>query len=165
MEIRQTTNLDLDTILSIYAIARQYMRNSGNKNQWINNYPSDEVLLNDISNQNSYVILNENKIVGVFTFILGEDPTYSYIENGKWLNDKPYGTIHRIASSMECSGIFKETLEFALSKVANVRIDTHRDNKTMQHLVIKNGFTRCGVIYLTNGDPRDAFQIERKKSY
>ena len=27
----------------------------------------------------------------------------------------------------------------------------------MKHILKKNGFTECGVIYLENGDPRDAY--------
>ena len=28
----------------------------------------------------------------------------------------------------------------------------------MHHILGKYGFTRCGVIYLANGDPREAYQ-------
>ena len=38
-----------------------------------------------------------------------------------------------------------------------LRIDTHRDNKIMQTLLAKNGFQYCGVIRLTNGEPRLAY--------
>jgi RimJ/RimL family protein N-acetyltransferase len=49
-------------------------------------------------------------------------------------------------------------LEFCFSKTDNIRIDTHDDNKTMQHILLKNGFTYCGIIYLKNGDERLAYQ-------
>ena len=39
-----------------------------------------------------------------------------------------------------------------------IRIDTHRDNKIMQHNLLKYGFTYCGIIYLANGDERLAYQ-------
>ena len=35
---------------------------------------------------------------------------------------------------------------------------THADNKIMQHLLEKNGFTRCGVIHVRDGSPRFAYQ-------
>ena len=38
------------------------------------------------------------------------------------------------------------------------RADTHADNKIMQHLLEKNGFTRCGVIHVADGSPRFAYQ-------
>ena len=38
-----------------------------------------------------------------------------------------------------------------------IRIDTHHDNCIMKHILTKDGFTECGVIYLECGDPRDAY--------
>ena len=40
----------------------------------------------------------------------------------------------------------------------NIRIDTHHDNKIMQHNILKHGFTYCGIIYLLSGDKRLAYQ-------
>ena len=40
----------------------------------------------------------------------------------------------------------------------SIRIDTHADNKTMQHLIEADGFTRCGIIYIADGTPRIAYQ-------
>ena len=36
----------------------------------------------------------------------------------------------------------------------NLRIDTHRDNKVMQKLIARKGFTYCGVVVMENGDDR-----------
>ena len=47
---------------------------------------------------------------------------------------------------------------FCFSQDANIRIDTHRDNRIMQHNIEKYGFTYCGIIYLANGDERFAYQ-------
>ena len=43
-------------------------------------------------------------------------------------------------------------------KQKSLRADTHADNKIMQHLLEKNGFTRCGVIHVADGSPRFAYQ-------
>ena len=40
----------------------------------------------------------------------------------------------------------------------NLRADTHRDNRIMQHILQKHGFRYCGIIYLLNGDERLAYQ-------
>ena len=40
----------------------------------------------------------------------------------------------------------------------SIRSDTHADNKTMQHLIEADGFTRCGIIYIADGTPRIAYQ-------
>lgn len=55
------------------------------------------LLRRDIAEGISHVVVSDNKIVGTFVFIIGDEPTYSEIE-GEWINDEPYGTIHRIAS-------------------------------------------------------------------
>jgi len=49
-------------------------------------------------------------------------------------------------------------MEFRFSYDTNIRIDTHRDNKIMQHNILKHGFTYCGIIYLLSGDERLAYQ-------
>lgn len=52
----------------------------------------------------------------------------------------------------------KIALDFGFEKVENIRIDTHKDNKIMIHLLEKYGFKRCGVIVVDDGTDREAFQ-------
>ena len=159
MKIRKSTNNDIPELLNIFQAARNIMRKSGNMNQWPIGIPSEKTILNDIDNGNSYIIENsENKIIGTFAFILGKDPTYNYIEGGKWLNEEPYGTIHRIASKGTDKGIMKICLDYCDNYVSNIRIDTHKDNKIMQHLLEKFNFKYCGIIYLLDGNSRLAYQ-------
>ena len=47
---------------------------------------------------------------------------------------------------------------FCLGLCGNIRIDTHRDNRTMRHLIEKSGFARCGLIHVEDGSPRIAYQ-------
>lgn len=51
-----------------------------------------------------------------------------------------------------------DILDYCFALCSNIRIDTHRDNKIMQHNLSKHGFTYCGIIYLANGDERLAYQ-------
>lgn len=88
---------DLDEAIRIYDFARVRMTEGGNPNQWTDGYPSRDVIAEDIESGNSYKIVIDGRIAGVFTFIIGDDPTYEVIEGG-WLNDNPYGAIHRIAA-------------------------------------------------------------------
>lgn len=158
MEIRNTTLENLDNVMKIYANARQYMRENGNMNQWVNGYPSMELITKDINNKFSYVCLDDNKIVGTFCFIQGVDPTYINIYEGKWLNEDPYGVIHRIASDRHQKGVASYCLAWCINQCKNIKIDTHRDNIIMQNLLIKNGYTKCGIIYLEDGSERIAYQ-------
>ena len=160
MKIRKATPDDIQAILGVYAIAREYMRNTGNPDQWGTQYPSANLLNDDISKGELYVGTDEDDCVRfVFAFILGEDPTYAYIEDGKWLTDKPYGTIHRIAGDGSVKGAVAMAVEYCKQTISNIRIDTHEKNKTMQHVVEKLGFKRCGIIYIEDGTPRIAYQL------
>lgn len=142
----------------VFACARAFMRETGNPNQWDETYPSDEQLRADIERGDSYVCLEGDRIVATFVLRGGDDPTYAEID-GAWLDDRPYATIHRIASSGERSGVFAEVLRFALRHYDTLRIDTHRDNRVMRHLVEQAGFAYCGVIRCWNGSERLAYQM------
>ena len=149
---------DLPRIMEIYDIAKAYMRANGNPNQWNGAYPDPETLRTDIEKQRLYVYKKDGRIHGVFMLLLEEEPTYAYIEDGSWREERPYGTIHRLAGDGEVKGLFAKCVAFCEKKVPYLRADTHFDNHTMQHLLEKNGFERRGIIYLKNGDPRIAYQ-------
>ena len=156
--VRPAKYEDLPAILALYAAARDFMRRTGNPNQWVIPF-SEELLKEDIDTARLFAVERGEKVVGVFYFHIGEDPTYGYIE-GAWKDLSPYGTIHRITGAEEEKGIFKEAFDFCRSRISHVRIDTHHDNKIMQHTVEKYGFERCGIIYLPDGDPRIAYEYK-----
>jgi len=99
----------------------------------------------------------EKSIVAYFALLPSPEPTYSYID-GAWLTDGPYGVIHRMASYPEVHGIFSTVIDYAAARYAHLRIDTHRDNRIMQHLIGKHGFTYCGIIWLQDGTERLAYE-------
>ena len=154
--IRKADISDLDEILRIFEYARKFMKENGNPNQWGNSRPSENVVINDIRDRNCYVFENKG-LQATFTLIQGIEPTYTEIL-GKWLDDSPYTTIHRIASNGEIKGVMYRCLEFAFSKYSNVRIDTHKDNIIMRHIIEKSGFTYCGIIRVEDGSERLAYQ-------
>ena len=156
LHVRKVISDELDRALEIYDIARSFMRKNGNMNQWINGYPDRVTVNNDIESGKLYAVCDGDRICGVFFFDVGHDDTYDYIE-GAWLNDEEYGVVHRIGSDGSARGVLGFALEFAFSYTDNVRIDTHADNTVMQHLLEKFGFSRCGVIYISDGTPRIAY--------
>ena len=158
MEIRKARLEDLDQLMDIFHTARCFMRQNGNTRQWINGYPQRELVVQDIEKGVCYVSVEDNSITGTFTLIEGDDPTYKVIRDGQWINDKPYGTIHRAASSGKKKGLFGEYVKWSFEKCGNLRADTHEDNKIMQHLLEKNGFKYCGIITVKNGTLRRAYQ-------
>lgn len=159
MTIRLSHPEDLDAIMEIFACARRFMQEHGNPRQWINGYPSAELILGEINNGHSYVCEDENgEILGTFCFIPGEDPTYARIDDGQWLNDRPYYVIHRMATNGKQKGIADRCFAWCFNRCDNIRVDTHHDNIVMQNILKKHGFHRCGIIYTHNGTPRIAYQ-------
>ena len=137
------------------------MRATGNLTQWSDGYPSRTDVEADIAAGNLYVGEDAGGIVMAFAFILGDDPTYRIIEHGAWLNDLPYGTIHRLGSNGRRRGILASCAEFCFGLTDNLRTDTHADNRPMLTAVSRAGFIRCGIIRCRDGSPRIAFQKMR----
>lgn len=158
MNIRLSRNEDLQEIMKMYDYARRFMQEHGNGNQWINGYPSEELISSEIAAKHSFICENEQgEAIGTFCYIKGIDPTYLTIEGGEWLNDEPYAVIHRMASNGKAKGISDACLKWAFNQCDNIRIDTHQDNIVMQNLLKKHGFKQCGIIYVANGTERIAF--------
>ena len=142
MEIRKTKPEELNILIRMYENARIFMASHGNPLQW----------------GNTYVCVEHDKIIATFYYKEGIDDTYVRIYEGQWLNEAPYGVVHRITSDGTIRGAASFCLNWAFNKCGNLKIDTHRDNIVMQHLLDKNGFKYCGVVYLENGSERIAYQ-------
>ena len=155
--IRLATTFDLPHIFEVYAVARQLMRGSGNPTQWGNHFPPEELLRSDIPKEQLYVVERDGVIHAAFALVFGEDPSYGYIE-GAWRKNEPYAAIHRVGSDGS-GGIFGEVIAFCREKSPYLRIDTHHDNRVMQHIVEKHGFRESGVVYMhDDGTPRIAYE-------
>jgi len=161
MEIRRSKPEDMAEIMEIFSLARAYMAAHGNAGQWSNGYPGEDVLAADIQSQSSYVLLEGGELVGTFSFILGEEPTYRVIKNGAWHSDRAYGTIHRLASRGTAKGIARACFSFCAGQSDCLRIDTHANNHTMQAAIEKFGFQKCGNIYVRDGSERIAYDYVR----
>lgn len=164
--ITHATEAQLPTLLHLAEQARNTMRSTGNTGQWVNGYPSREVFLDDIAHRASMIVSDDSgAIVGTFAFLPSPEPTYNYID-GQWLDDNsPYYVIHRIASMPGSHGVLRAIIDYAFTITDNVRIDTHRDNVIMRHLLPQLGFTYCGIIYLANGDERLAYQQSKGRFF
>lgn len=161
---RKAITEDIDCIIRIIRQAQLYLK-ANMINQWQNNYPNKETILKDIENENSYVLLNDGKIIATTAVIFEKENTYDNIYKGHWLSSEKYVTIHRIALDNEYKGegfatLMIEKIEH-LSKINNVfsiRVDTHKDNIRMKKFLVKNGFQYCGIIYLKDGNERLAYE-------
>lgn len=162
--IRKAKKADADNINKLFKQAIAYFKAKG-IDQWQHGYPDLIDILDDIDKGCGYVQLIDNRIIGYSAIVLDGDPNYKVIYDGQWLNDESYGAIHRIVIDESCKGQGLASNFFAYAKdlcieneIYNLRVDTHKDNHSMQHLIMKNGFSKCGIIYVEDGTPRYAYQ-------
>lgn len=158
---------DAEMVDALFNEAKEVFKDLGTF-QWEGLYPSKETFINDVINRTVFVYEENGEVVGAVTIMYNPDPNYKEIE-GKWLNDEPYASIHRIVVSKKCQGkgigdLLYKTCEHEIRKnsIHNVRVDTYYLNKSMLRIIEKNSFTRCGIIYLLRDNvfdrKREAFQ-------
>lgn len=158
MKIRKSSADEIETLIKLYEHARVFMAEQGNPNQWGSTYPERTIIETDIREGHSYVCEEQGVIAATYFFREGIDETYRDIQEGQWLDDTPYGVIHRITSDGATRGAATYCLNWALEQCGNVRIDTHRDNQAMQNLLKKNRFIYCGIINAEDGTEQLAYQ-------
>ncbi|MFT4754054.1 MAG: putative GNAT superfamily acetyltransferase [Salibacteraceae bacterium] len=166
MNIRLTKSPDLPAMMRIIQDAQIHLATQ-QIDQWQDGYPNESIIKNDIQSGNSYVIINENsEIVATTMFTTAPESTYSSID-GDWFIPvhQTYGVIHRLAISAKHrnQGIAKFVFnhfenELSRNNHTSMKVDTHRGNKGMQHMLTSIGYKYCGVIYLNTGDERLAFE-------
>ena len=156
--VRAATVQDLPRVMAIYDTARRYMRANGNTVQWVNGYPSEALLRQDIRDGTCCTSWRTRAAcMPCLRSSSGDDPTYGRIE-GAWRDESPYGTIHRLGSDGTHRGVFAETAAWAARQCPHLRADTHAANLTMRHCMEQAGFVYCGVIYVADGTPRVAYE-------
>ena len=162
--IRRCEEQDIPAVLALYRQGSAYLEDAGVP-QWLNGYPGLDNLRADMAAGGSYVLEQDGRIAGTCFLSLEPDPNYAVIENGAWLNGRPYVTIHRIAVRPDAKGrgaaalFVKEAEQLARRhNMADLRADTHEKNRSMRRFLAKNGFVCTGLVHLADGAPRLAFQ-------
>lgn len=166
--LRRAQLQDLPAIMKIIDDAKELLKKNGSP-QWQNGYPNQETLTQDIAMQTNWVLINDNKVAATATLQLTPEPTYRNITQGQWQQpDEPYATIHRVAISSNYRGQGLSKLLFSnlltvgqMQGIKNFRVDTHRNNKAMQHVVENFNFKRRGIIKVNDqNDPeRLAYEL------
>ena len=151
-KIRHARTEELDNIMKIYASARIFMAENGNKEQWGDGYPQRELVEEDLKKNQLYVYEEEGEIGAVFVFFNGTDPDYEMPLSGVWTSPEPYGVLHRIAVARFGKGIASECMQWCYAQCHCMRGDTGQKNKSMQRLFEKNGFTQCTMVHLGAGE-------------
>lgn len=156
--IERATLADLPAMMALYAHARKFMAAQGNPGQWGTIYPDEAQLTEDIETGGAWLCRENGELLAAFYLAPGPDEDYAVIREGSWLEkDRPYWVIHRVAS-YGGKGAAAYCLAWCWQRCDNLRIDTHRDNRPMQHLLEKCGFGYRGVVSCRHGGERLAYQ-------
>lgn len=162
---RLAINEDLPNIMSIIGDAQEYLGSLG-IDQWQDGYPTEARILEDISHKESYLVIEDDEVIGTSVLTFRPEVTYAQIE-GEWRTGAvKYGVIHRLAlratqrGKGRASAIMQHFHNLAkLNDCVSMRIDTHRDNLGMQKLIESLGYVYCGVIILESGAERLAYEL------
>ncbi len=162
---------DMDQLLAITAEASAYLRAQG-VDQWQDGFPNADTFRRDMAEGGCWLFTHDGEPAGVVSLYLTPDPDYAAID-GAWLTDgAPYATIHRTAvkDAYRGRGLAMEMMQLcedlALGRgFGSVRIDTHEDNKAMQGLLRKRGYTLCGTVYLHHGPERSLKRLAYEKVF
>ena len=154
--LRQARADELNTCIQILREGRAFQQEQG-FTQWTEEYPSPALIESDIREGGGWLFLLNDEPAGYMYLTFDGDPSYPDIQ-GAWHFDEPYAVIHRIAIDDAFRGQGLSAKIFALVEdllrsrgVFLLRIDTHHDNKRMQHILSKNGFSYCGTVIQDNG--------------
>ena len=163
MHIRPAREEELPRLMELFDAARAFMRRNGNSVQWVNGYPSEDLVRRDIAQGRGFVVEENGEAEAVFCYLAGRraEPTYAVIHGGAWPDDAPYGVLHRLASSGKLRGVMALCTDWALSRCPVLRVDTHEKNAAMRTAAARLDFTECGSIILGDETPRIAFYKRR----
>lgn len=161
MKIIYAQENDALEIMEIINGAKKHLNEQG-IDQWQNGYPNIERIKDDILAQKGCILVDNKEIMAYFLAEFDGDKDYENID-GKWETERNSVVLHRVAMSVKHRGqglskhIFLQVAKMCLEKnVEGIRIDTHEDNKKMQHILKKNGFEYRGIVYV-EGKKRMAF--------
>ncbi len=164
MNFRKSNENDINKIMEMIEEAKEYFK-SNNIDQWQDGYPNYQVILDDINKGYSFVFIENDNIVASVAVSFEGKNTYDKIYEGQWLSIQSYCVIHRLVVDSRLKGngisskIIKKIEEICLeNNIHSIKIDTHKENLSMQKLLKKNNFSYCGIIYLESKAPRVAFE-------
>lgn len=157
MKFRKTIEKDLPHIKNIFNQAIAGLK-AAQIDQWQNGYPNIDAVRQDMTQNESYVLLKDDQVAATAMIAFGGEAAYDQIFDGKWLSSGKYAVIHRIAVADTFKGqglageIIKKTETLCLEQqIPSIRIDTHPENAAMQRMLLKSGFVHCGAILLPDG--------------
>ena len=164
LDCRRASLDDIEEIMPIIAQAQQFLAMCG-VDQWQDGFPNPEVIGEDISLRRSFVLLRDGKTIAYVCLATAEEEVYAKPLQGAFQLEGQYGTVHRtaIAESERGSGLSHLLFELCEREcrtlgIKALRVDTHRDNARMRHIICREGFEERAVVLLGNGTERIAYE-------
>lgn len=145
MELRKAEPNEAEGCYQCIEDARDYHQSLGFE-QWRPDYPTQQTILEDISQNIGYTFVHEKELIGYCCIMIGDEPAYQTIE-GAWKTDRPYAVVHRMAFHQKSRGGGFSKAAFDLIKalclsrhISAIRVDTQEKNTVMQHILLREGF-------------------------
>ena len=157
LTLERAEKKDFNISMKILAEARAFQRSEGFV-QWEDGYPSPELIMTDIAEKKAFLIKYGGETAGYVRIDGDGDPEYDTLV-GEWHTEEKYAVVHRLCfgDAFRCKGLSGEAFslieDYCLGcGINNIRIDTDFPNLRMQHVLLKNGYEKCGTVTLTFGE-------------
>ena len=153
MIFRKATEQDITAIEQIIRAASARLGAAG-IDQWQRGYPNRSSIEKDITEGVGMVLCEGDTILVYGAVIFTGEPAYNDLTGGEWLTRGEYACVHRLCTNeifvgMGFSKHFMLAAEaMASERVKSIRIDTHPDNKIMQGLICRLGYSYCGDVVI-----------------
>ena len=153
---------DVPAIMTLVEAAVRRLAAMG-VDQWQDGYPNRGRIEQDVAEGIGYVIEEADRVVAYGAVIFTGEDAYRAIDGGWLTEEENYVVVHRmcVAEEVVSQGFGRRFMEaaeqFSRGRVRSFRVDTHADNRVMQSLLPRLGFTRCGTIRI-DGRPFEAFE-------
>lgn len=166
LDIRIAIADDIPSIIDIFNQASKFISDYGSDQWQGKSCPNQENVINDMSENNAYVLINQDKdVIGYFSLSFNKDSNYDIIKNGRWESDYKYAVLHRIAISDTYRGqkLSKNIFDFAeneciKNQIRSIRVDTHHLNEPMKAILKNRKYKKAGIIFLQNNEERIAYE-------
>ena len=153
MIFRKATEQDITAIEQIIRAASARLGAAG-IDQWQRGYPNRSSIEKDVAEGVGMVLCEGDTILVYGAVIFTGEPAYNDLTGGEWLTEGEYACVHRLCANeifvgMGFSKHFMLAAEaMASERVKSIRIDTHPDNKIMQGLICRLGYSYCGDVVI-----------------
>ena len=149
--IRKANLSEIEQIISITKACGAKMRADGIF-QWNEHYPNNEAFLRDLKNDELFVLVSENNVIGCIVISSEKDAEYNDVT---WLTeDSDQYYIHRLAihPGFQKQGKAKQLMDFAedlaiKNKITSIRLDTFSKNIRNQRFYEARNYAKLGSIY------------------